>query len=206
MLPSQFAASQILCFTTFLPFRFSPVRFLPTTPSGRRPPHLVNCPTASDASPTGKPQVMPSNWADPATAFDKTLAAVQLSVKRLGFDYVDLMLLHAPGSSDGRAEAWRALEQAYKQVRDIVKMGQLSRSCVNLAYYGFWSRCGFWLRVPQMQQVARFVQHALRPLSSISGLVNTHKLPPPTLPQSNPLPPLSPPRLHTTTHLLSNPT
>ena len=59
---------------------------------------------------------MPSEWSDPATAYDTTKSAVQRALKQLGLDYVDLMLLHAPGKSEGRADAWRALEDAHKQV------------------------------------------------------------------------------------------
>eukprot|EP00879_Flechtneria_rotunda_P017500 GHRR01018349.1.p1 GENE.GHRR01018349.1~~GHRR01018349.1.p1 ORF type:complete len:208 (+),score=17.02 GHRR01018349.1:26-649(+) len=61
-------------------------------------------------------KVFPQLWQDPNTAFDKTLAAVQESVKRIGYDFIDLMLLHAPGDAQGRLEAWRALEQAHNQV------------------------------------------------------------------------------------------
>lgn len=61
-------------------------------------------------------QVMPHTWNNPQTAYDATLAAVQESVKRIGFPSIDLMLLHAPGQSEGRADAWRALEDAQQKV------------------------------------------------------------------------------------------
>eukprot|EP00775_Hariotina_reticulata_P011971 gene11971-12114_t len=66
-------------------------------------------------------KVFPQIWSNPATAYDQTLAAVQQSVKKVGFGSIDLILLHAPGSAEGRPHAWRALEQAVKQgwVRSI---------------------------------------------------------------------------------------
>lgn len=62
-------------------------------------------------------QILPQTWSNPSTAFERTKAAVQQSLQRIGFPSIDLMLLHAPGPSEGRAEAWRALEEAHKQVR-----------------------------------------------------------------------------------------
>jgi diketogulonate reductase-like aldo/keto reductase len=68
-------------------------------------------------------QIPPQTWSDPSTAFERTKAAVELSVKRIGFPSIDLMLLHAPGPAAGRAEAWRALEEAHKQVRNFAVKG-----------------------------------------------------------------------------------
>jgi methylglyoxal/glyoxal reductase len=54
-------------------------------------------------------------------SYDAVLAAVKESVERIGGGYIDLYLLHAPGSPEGRADAWRALEDAQSQglLRDI---------------------------------------------------------------------------------------
>lgn len=53
--------------------------------------------------------------------YTKATAAVIESTKKLGVSYIDLLLLHAPGDRDTRAETWRALEDLQMQgvVRDI---------------------------------------------------------------------------------------
>ena len=60
-------------------------------------------------------------------AYSNTLAAVKESVERVGLQYIDLMLLHAPGESDGRSEAWRALEDAQAQVTRVTRDWELTR-------------------------------------------------------------------------------
>lgn len=50
--------------------------------------------------------------------YDKTLAAFDESLKKLGTDYVDLYLVHWPVPSDGlMEETWRAMEDIYKSGR-----------------------------------------------------------------------------------------
>jgi diketogulonate reductase-like aldo/keto reductase len=61
-------------------------------------------------------QVPPPAWTVAAEAYQKTLDAVQLSLDRMGLQYLDLMLLHAAGGAEGRPEAWRALEAAKEKV------------------------------------------------------------------------------------------
>jgi diketogulonate reductase-like aldo/keto reductase len=61
-------------------------------------------------------QIPPQTWSNPSTAYERTKAAVQTSLQRIGFPSIDLMLLHAPGAPEGRSEAWRALEDAQRQV------------------------------------------------------------------------------------------
>lgn len=54
--------------------------------------------------------------------YDKALAAFERSRAELDVDYVDLYLIHWPGSDDAlRAETWRAMEKLYaeKKVRAI---------------------------------------------------------------------------------------
>jgi diketogulonate reductase-like aldo/keto reductase len=55
--------------------------------------------------------------------YDGAVAAIDASLAKLGLDYIDLMLIHAPQPWDdfrggdyaeGNREAWRALEDAYK--------------------------------------------------------------------------------------------
>ncbi|KAF1332772.1 putative oxidoreductase, partial [Globisporangium splendens] len=56
-----------------------------------------------------------------AWGYDNAVAAIQESNEKLGGTYIDLLLLHAPGNKDTRADTWRALEemQARGVVRDI---------------------------------------------------------------------------------------
>ncbi|MEK0317902.1 aldo/keto reductase [Cohnella sp. 56] len=48
--------------------------------------------------------------------YDKTLAAYDASLERLGLAYVDLLLIHWPGT-DKYADTWRALEKLYADGR-----------------------------------------------------------------------------------------
>lgn len=48
--------------------------------------------------------------------YDKTLKAFDRSMEKLGFDYLDLYLIHWPVKGKYK-ETWRALEQLYKQGR-----------------------------------------------------------------------------------------
>lgn len=59
-----------------------------------------------------------------AKTYEEAVKAINVSLEKLGLDYIDLMLIHAPQPwadfrggdySDGNREAWRALEDAYKQ-------------------------------------------------------------------------------------------
>lgn len=46
-------------------------------------------------------------------SYEKTIKAVELSLERLGVDYIDLMLLHQPIGD--YINAWKALEKLYKE-------------------------------------------------------------------------------------------
>lgn len=61
-------------------------------------------------------KVWTSNW-----GYDKAWASIKQSLSELGTTYADMVLLHAPGDADTRADTWRALEDAVKQglVRSI---------------------------------------------------------------------------------------
>lgn len=48
--------------------------------------------------------------------YDKTLKAFDISMKKLGLDYLDLYLIHWPGK-DKYVDTWRALEKLYKDGR-----------------------------------------------------------------------------------------
>lgn len=89
-------------------------------------------------------QVPPPAWSDPAEAYQKTLDAVQLSLTRMGLDYLDLMLLHAAGGAEGRPEAWRALETAQEKVR--LSLPAPAETLVDSCLYPFW--CGVASDIP----------------------------------------------------------
>ncbi|KAI9913768.1 hypothetical protein PsorP6_005800 [Peronosclerospora sorghi] len=54
-------------------------------------------------------------------SYDAVVEGVHMSNRKLGLEYIDLYLLHAPFDSATRAEAWKALEDLQTQgvVRDI---------------------------------------------------------------------------------------
>src|SRR5690348_13130142 len=57
-------------------------------------------------------------------SYKEAVASIDASLKRLGFDYIDMMIIHSPKPwakfledehyFEGNREAWRALEEAYK--------------------------------------------------------------------------------------------
>lgn len=58
-----------------------------------------------------------------AKTYEEAAQAIDISLKKLGLDYIDLMLIHSPQPwadfrggdyAEGNREAWRALEDAYK--------------------------------------------------------------------------------------------
>jgi hypothetical protein len=54
-----------------------------------------------------------------------TIAALcRQSLAELGTPYVDMFLLHAPGDPATRADTWRALEEAVREVRTCWLAGQ----------------------------------------------------------------------------------
>ncbi len=97
----------------------NPVRYVPcskgaTTRTGTLYGNLIGAVPGTHAD-----LLIPTHvqlWRD-AYGYDRGLAAVTDSVSRMGLPYIDLMLLHSPGSDPlGRAEAWQALEEAVRQV------------------------------------------------------------------------------------------
>ncbi len=70
---------------------------------------------------TGK--LWPGNpaWGDPPKSKSETLAAFDASLAKLGLEYMDLYLIHAPYGGDKRLDQWRALIelQASGKVRSI---------------------------------------------------------------------------------------
>ncbi len=62
-------------------------------------------------------KLFPGNpaWGVPAKTFETTIASLDASLERLGLDYVDLYLIHAPLTPHERVGQWRALVELRKQ-------------------------------------------------------------------------------------------
>jgi 2,5-diketo-D-gluconate reductase A len=54
-------------------------------------------------------------WGQPAKTEESTVASLDGSLKRLGLDYVDLYLIHAPFERDQRLAQWRGLVELKRQ-------------------------------------------------------------------------------------------
>ncbi|MGC4118505.1 MAG: aldo/keto reductase [Myxococcales bacterium] len=54
-------------------------------------------------------------WGQPAKTTESTVASLDASLKRLGLDYVDLYLIHAPFERDQRLAQWRGLVELKRQ-------------------------------------------------------------------------------------------
>lgn len=56
-------------------------------------------------------KLFPGNpdWGVPAKTYETTIASLESSLERLGLDYVDLYLIHAPLTPAERVDQWRAL-------------------------------------------------------------------------------------------------
>ncbi|MFG3697477.1 aldo/keto reductase [Bacillus mobilis] len=71
--------------------------------------------TRSDLFVTTK--LWPGNpaWGQPAKTTESTVASLDESLERLGLDYVDLYLIHAPFERDQRLAQWRGLVELKRQ-------------------------------------------------------------------------------------------
>ena len=56
-------------------------------------------------------------WGQPAKTAESTIASLEQSLERLGLDYVDLYLIHAPFERDQRLAQWRGLVELRRQGR-----------------------------------------------------------------------------------------
>ncbi len=54
-------------------------------------------------------------WGQPAKTTDSTVTSLEASLERLGLDYVDLYLIHAPFERDQRLAQWRGLVELKRQ-------------------------------------------------------------------------------------------
>ena len=54
-------------------------------------------------------------WGQPAKTTESTVASLDKSLERLGLDYVDLYLIHAPFEHDQRLAQWRGLVELNRQ-------------------------------------------------------------------------------------------
>lgn len=73
--------------------------------------------TAIKASGLSRDQVfVTSKLYDVDWGYEAATSAINKSLKSLDTDYIDLMLMHHPGSRQGRKETWQALEAAHKKV------------------------------------------------------------------------------------------
>jgi 2,5-diketo-D-gluconate reductase A len=56
-------------------------------------------------------------WGQPAKTTESTVASLNESLQRLGLEYVDLYLIHAPFERDQRLDQWRGLVELKRQGR-----------------------------------------------------------------------------------------
>lgn len=56
-------------------------------------------------------------WGQPAKTTESTVTSLEESLERLGLDYVDLYLIHAPFERDQRLAQWRGLVELQRQGR-----------------------------------------------------------------------------------------
>src|SRR3989440_5593785 len=54
-------------------------------------------------------------WGQPAKTTESTVTSLDQSLERLGLDYVDLYLIHAPFERDQRLAQWRGLVELQRQ-------------------------------------------------------------------------------------------
>ncbi len=67
-------------------------------------------------------------WND-VTTYEQTIAAFEQTIKNLKTDYLDLYLIHFPGTKERDREVWRALEDLYE--KGLVKAIGVSNFFVN---------------------------------------------------------------------------
>lgn len=78
--------------------------------------------SAITASGVARDKLFVSSKVYPTGGYDRTIAAFDASLSRLGLDYLDLYIIHWPGGGpDKRKGSWRAMEEllATKRVRAI---------------------------------------------------------------------------------------
>jgi len=66
-------------------------------------------------------KLFPGNpaWGQPAKTTESTMASLDESLERLGLDYVDLYLIHAPFAGDERIAQWRGLVELERQEKRV---------------------------------------------------------------------------------------
>lgn len=100
--------------------------------------------------------------------FEKTKAAVENSLKLLGLDYIDLILLHWPKSDEVNLSAWQGLEAMYesKKVRAIGVSNFLIHHLEHL-----WPQCKVLPMVNQFELHPLLQQRVLREWCVKNGIV-----------------------------------
>jgi len=86
-------------------------------------------------------------------SYQEAVAAIDQSLKTMGLDYIDMMIIHSPkpwtefhkdeSFFAGNREAWRALEEAYKVGVFRILKKKTSTTSSNLAMSSQWST-RFW--------------------------------------------------------------
>lgn len=124
-------------------------------------------------------------WND-GLSYDETIAAYEVSIHKLGLDYLDLYIIHWPGQDDNYIEVYKALEELYntKRVKTIgvsnFHVHHLERLLANTTIVPAVNQIEFQPRLTQVEVREYCKKHGIQ-VEAWSPLMNGEILNDPTL-------------------------